>query len=267
MAGSLSQGLQGIWMHTQTVGGALVNMADQLVFKFMDAGVKLLENWVLSQLGMTTATAAATTARTGIHAAGAATQTGITAATTTAAVAAEGIKTAAKIAGAATQTTVGAAAGMAEIGTRAATSAAGAFSSTVVIPFIGPVAAPVAAAAALAAVLGFGALISAEGGMGEVPGNQLAMVHKKEMILPAWIAQPMRDSLRAGNSSGILGAASAAGTSARTTNNGDQYAFNYQPNHTNQNADLASLLRSDGATLRKWVKNEMRNGSLKFGKS
>jgi hypothetical protein len=157
---------------------------------------------------------------------------------------------------------------MTEIGARAATSAAGAFSSTVVIPFIGPVAAPIAAAAALAAVLGFGALISAEGGMGEVPHDQLAMVHKKEMILPAWIAEPMRRSLAAPSSSGVMGSIGVAAADARAaTHMGASGAqgptFNYMPKHTNMGAGFDELLRRDGASLRKWIRNQVRNGALK----
>ena len=103
--------------------------------------------------------------------------------------------------------------------------------------------------------------------MDEVPGDQLAMVHKKEMILPAWIAEPMRQQLKAGSSGAMFGAASAAGMTARSevNNGGDSVNFNYQPTHNNQDSNLESLLRRDGMALRKWIKNEARNGNLKLG--
>lgn len=285
----LSSTFQGLWTGSQTLQQGLINLADQMVYKVVDQAIQAAGQQMMIWLGMKTAkqamnagelvtetahqaaktgvVAAGETARTGIVAGAQATQQGITAATTTAAVAAEGIKTSAAVTGAATQTAAAATAGTAEIGTNAAVAAAGAYKSTVVIPFIGPVAAPAAAALALAAVLGFGALISARGGLDEVPGDQLAMVHKKEMILPAWIAEPMRQQLKAGGSGAMFGAASAAGMAARSevNNGGDSVNFNYQPTHNNQDSNLESLLRRDGMALRKWIKNEARNGNLKLG--
>lgn len=233
------------------------------------------------EMARTTTTTAAEAARTGTVVAGQATQTGariaaattettINTATAAAKVASEAIKTGAAVTGAATQTGVAAAAGMTEIGTNAAVAAAGAYKSTVVIPFIGPVAAPAAAALALAAVLGFGALISARGGQGEVgEDGQLSLLHKKEMVLPEKFATPLRAALTTRNSSGMIGAASMAGSSVResmTTNGGDNLNFNYQPKHTNMGASMEALLRQDGRSLRKWLKNEMRNGGLKFNR-
>jgi hypothetical protein len=211
---SLNNTFQGLWTRSMTVWQGLINLGDQIVYKFADMGEKVLVNWLTKQavkMGLihvqqaqqTAAVAAGEAARTGIVAGGEATRTGIgtaavgvhlahQAAKTGASVTAEAVQTGAKVTGEATRGAVGAAGGIAEIGTRAATSAAGAFSSTVVIPFIGPVAAPVAAAAALAAVLGFAALISARGGQAEVPfDGQLSMLHKKEMVLPAWAAEPL----------------------------------------------------------------------------
>ena len=285
----LSSTFQGLWTGSQTLQQGLINLADQMVYKVVDMAIQAAGQQMMIWLGMKTAkqamnagelvtetahqaaktgvVAAGETARTGIVAGAQATQQGITAATTTAAVAAEGIKTGAAVTGAAMQTAAAATAGTAEIGTNAAVAAAGAYKSTVVIPFIGPVAAPAAAALALAAVLGFGALISAKGGMDEVPGDQLAMVHKKEMILPAWIAEPMRQQLKAGSSGAMFGAASMAGAVARSevNNGGDSINFNYQPTHNNQDSSLETLLRRDGMALRKWIKNEARNGNLKMG--
>lgn len=286
----MSSTFQGLWTHSQSLQEGLLNLADQMVYKVVDMAIQSAAQQMMVWMGMKTAkqamdagelvqeqahqaaktavVAGGEASRTGIVATAEATKQGVTTATTTAALAAEGIKTTAAVTGAATQTGAAAAAGTTEIGTNAAVAAAGAYKSTVVIPFIGPIAAPAAAALALAAVLGFASLISAKGGMDEVPGDQLAMVHKKEMILPAWIAEPMRQQLKAGSSGSMFGAASMAGASARSevnNNSGGNVNFNYQPTHNNHDTDLETLLRRDGQSLRKWIKNEHRNGNLKMG--
>lgn len=289
LSGSLTSAFQGLWTRQQTLQQAFINGADQMVYKFVDMGAKMFENWFMRQMGMTAVQRAQDTARTvsttasqaaqtaavtgatatqiGSKVAAATTEQAINTATTGAKVASEAIKTGAAMSGAAAQTGAAATAGMSEITTDAAVSAAGAYKSTVVIPFIGPVAAPAAAALALAAVLGFGALISAKGGMGEVPDDQLAMVHKKEMILPAWIAEPMRRAFVAPRGNGsMMSAANHAASVARENSGGSSNAANfyYQPQHTNMGASFEELLRTDGRSLRKWLNNEVRNGSLKF---
>lgn len=286
---SLNSTFQGLWTRSMTVWQGLINLGDQIVYKFAEMGEKVLVDWLTKQavkLGLihvqqaqeTAAVAAGEAARTGVTATGEAARQGIGTAGVVAhgvqqtakagaTVASEAVQTGAKVTGEATRGTVGAAGAIAEIGTRAATSAAGAFSSTVVIPFIGPVAAPIAAAAALAAVLGFAALVSARGGQGEVgEDGQLSVLHKKEMVLPAWIAEPMRQQLRSGGSSAsMFGAAAAAGGEARTSiANGGNTNFYYQPQHHNMGASLDTLLKQDGQSLRKWLKNEQRNGRIGF---
>lgn len=290
---SLSNTFQGLWTRSMTVWQGLINLGDQIVYKFADMGEKVLVDWLTKQavkMGLihvqqaqeTAAVAAGESARTGIVAGGNAARTGIgtaavgvhmaqQAAKTGATVASEAVQTGAKVTGEATRGTVGAAGAVAEIGTRAATSAAGAFSSTVVIPFIGPVAAPVAAAAALAAVLGFAALISARGGQAEVPfDGQLSMLHKKEMVLPAWAAEPLRAQLRAGPSSaGIFGAASAAGSMSRTNNNSGDTHLHYGPSYGSapKEMNMDQLLRRDGGRLIRWLKKQQRDGTFVGGAS
>jgi hypothetical protein len=74
-------------------------------------------------------------------------------------------------------------------------AAANAYKAMVGIPIVGPVLAPIAAGVAFAAVEAF----SAEGGMGSVPyDNAPFMLHKNEMVLPASLANPMRDMLQGG---------------------------------------------------------------------
>jgi hypothetical protein len=290
MTSSLRSGFQGIWTHSQTLQESFIDAADQMVYKFVDMGAQMFEDWIMRQVGMTAvqqtqeaartaSTVGAQAAQSSAVAAGAATQTGakaaaagteqtIIAATTGAKIASEAIKTSAATTGAAAQTGVAASAGMSEVTTNAAVAASGAYKSTVVIPFIGPVAAPAAAALALAAVMGFGALISARGGQGEVPfDGQLSMLHKKEMVLPEQFAVPLRNMLVSPRSSAaLMGATAAMGTSAREAGQATQNAANfyYQPRHTNMGAGFDELLRQDGRSLRKWIRNEVRNGGLKF---
>lgn len=285
----LNSAFQGLWTHSISMQQALLNIADQMVYKVADIALQGAQEQLMIWLGLKQkkqvldATEMATSraheaARTAMTAASVGKQTAITVAGAThqaaaeqivvgAKVAGETAKTAAAVSGATTQKSISAAAGTAEISNQAAQSAAGAYKSTVVIPFIGPVSAPIAAALALATVLGFASLIHAEGGQAEVPyDGQLSMLHKKEMVLPAWAAEPLRQGLRTGKSSSpIFGGAATQGENVRnsTFNNGGDTIFNYQPQHNNQMMDMDSLLRRDGATLRKWLKNEHRNGTLK----
>ena len=84
-----------------------------------------------------------------------------------------------------------------EITDNAAIAGSAAWASTAAIPIVGPELAPAAAAAASAGALGFlGALVvpSGAGGIWDVEGG-LTMLHEKEMVLPAWAAQPLRSML------------------------------------------------------------------------
>jgi len=84
---------------------------------------------------------------------------------------------------------------------RAAYSAAkNAYKATAGIDVIGPILAPIAAAAAFTAVVAFG---SAEGGQYLVPGDQLTMLHRNEMVLPAGVADRMRGVIDGGGGGGI----------------------------------------------------------------
>jgi hypothetical protein len=84
---------------------------------------------------------------------------------------------------------------------RTAYSAAkNAYKATADIDGVGPFLAPIAAATAFAAVVAFG---SAEGGQYLVPGDQLTMLHRNEMVLPAGVADKMRNVIAGGGGGGI----------------------------------------------------------------
>lgn len=125
-------------------------------------------------------------------------------------------------------------------------AAANAFKATAGIPFIGPLLAPLAAAGAFAAVLSFGSgIASAAGGWGQVPEDQLAMVHKNEMILPAPIAETMRNLSE-------QGAATAGGGGSVTITAMDAQSF-------------VEFLKRNGGSLAGVLKELERNGQLNLG--
>ena len=79
----------------------------------------------------------------------------------------------------------------------AKSAAGGAYNAIVGIPYVGPVLAPIAAGVAFAGVMAF-----AEGGWDQVPSDQVAMIHKNEMVLPASLAEGVRQNLGGGSGSG-----------------------------------------------------------------
>ena len=81
----------------------------------------------------------------------------------------------------------------------AGTAAGNAWASAAEIPMVGWIIAPVAAAAAYAGVMAF-----AEGGWDRVPSDQVAMIHKNEMVLPAHIAEPVRQMAARGGGAGDI---------------------------------------------------------------
>jgi hypothetical protein len=127
----------------------------------------------------------------------------------------------------------------------AAESAANTYANVSAIPYVGWILAPAAAAAAFAAVLAFGGKLpvgSHAGGLWNVPSDTMAFIHKQETILPAHIAQPMRDF--------FTGGAAARG--------GDAYAITIQAIDTQTGAQF--LMNNAGA-IAQGLAREMRNGN------
>ena len=99
------------------------------------------------------------------------------------------------------------------IANNASTAASGAYAAVAGIPYVGPVLAPIAAAAAFAGVMAFD-VISAEGGMGNVPyDNMPALLHAKEMVLPAPVATMVRDMSANHSGSSFSGSTASSGGS------------------------------------------------------
>ena len=80
----------------------------------------------------------------------------------------------------------------------AAVAGSGAAASVAPVPFIGPALAAASMATVTGLVLGLTSLISASGGADIGNYAPLAQLHPNEMVLPAHIANPLRDSLAGG---------------------------------------------------------------------
>lgn len=223
---------------SQSFHAALLQMGDALVSALVQQGVQMVMKWAAMELAKTGATATSVATRTGLEATGAATSTAISAGSA-----------------------------LKQIAHKAAVAAAGAYAAIASIPVVGPFLAPAAAAAALFGVMKLAqSIFSAEGGWGNVPGDGMQTeLHKNEMVLPAKFANPLRDMLLSPRGSDLASNTAAAGQSARTdiSNSSGDVNFHYKPQHTNNNARMDDLLRSDASALRKWFQNEVRNNSLK----
>lgn len=177
-----TQSLNGILQGTETLQDVELSAARNITLSFVDMEAKKLLNALATDGAMVAHQLA--------------TQTRLTAATE----AGETTRLATKEAANATGKSISLASGMAEINSDAMKAAAGAYASVSEIPVVGPFLAPAAGAAAYAAVMGY-EVLSAEGGM-TIPANvnPLTQLHEKEMVLPAYIAQPLMDLVMNGRS-------------------------------------------------------------------
>lgn len=172
IGGAFSQVTQGLLTRTMSWRDAFLQIGNTVLSQFIGWCTQMGINWLAKELAQTTATAAGAAVRVGTEATAAAATTTIT---------------------------TGSA--LAQIAAHAAVAAAGAYAALAAIPFVGPFLAPVAAAAALAGVLALGkSIFSAEGGWGEVSHDgATTQLHKKEMVLPASIATPLRAAIADGS--------------------------------------------------------------------
>lgn len=176
MSGLWDKGIQAMLNGTLTFRGAMQAIFSELTGWFAKAVVgEMLKKWLAGKAAQL-----------------AATLTGI------------GAEKTAQAAGSAATVALKATEATAVVGANAAEAASGAAASQAPIPFVGPGLAAAAFAAVLAMVMGAkGQIKSARGGM-DIPAgvNPLTQLHEKEMVLPAHIAQPMRDMLANGGPSG-----------------------------------------------------------------
>jgi len=197
---SFSKSIEGMIKGTMKLSQAIKNIAGQILSNMISMGVKMVADWLKKQIMMTTITATQEAAKTGITATGETARSGLA------------------VAGATTQVTAS-----------AASAAAGAASSQAAIPIVGPALGAAAAIAMLALVLGLGASIgSAAGGWDQVPSDQVAQIHKDEMVLPAELAEGVRSNLgggasnknQAGGGQVLINAVDARGVKRLLSDNG-----------------------------------------------
>jgi hypothetical protein len=162
--------ITGMILGTTTLQKAVANIAQSILAEFVNLGVKMVTNWLASELAMTTATEVGAAARTAVDGEGMAAGLAIKAA--------NAIKS---------------------IITDSAQTFSGIFAF--LAPIMGPAAAGPAAAGEASVMAAAGGIASAAGGW-VVPSDQLAMVHQNEMILPANISQSLQTMISANGGAG-----------------------------------------------------------------
>src|SRR5580700_1300950 len=162
--------ITGMILGTTTLQKAVANIAQSILAEFVNLGVKMVTNWIASELAMSTATEAGAAART----------------------AASGEGLAAGLA-------IKAANALKSIATDSAQAFSGIFAF--LAPIMGPAAAGPAAAGEATVMAAASGIASAAGGW-MVPSDQLAMVHQNEMILPANISQGLQNMISANGGAG-----------------------------------------------------------------
>lgn len=237
---AFGQMVNGLLTRTTSLKQGFIQMCDSILSSFVSMGVEMVTNWIATQLGLRAAHAA-TKAVEGATDASAAVAQRVTASTTN----------------------------MANILSLAPVAGAAAFASTAAIPIVGPALAPGAAAAAMAAVGSLAPLAVAEKGF-DVPAgeNPLTQLHQKEMVLPAPIAEPLRDMLRSAGPRSTGSLAAMSGTAAsqlrqETALRGGDMHLNYGPSYGGQQThDMDSMLKRDGQRLVRYLKKARRDGKF-----
>lgn len=170
---AIEQSVTGIAQGTTTMRKAVQGVLQSIEAQFISMVAKRIVHWAAGELAMTTATTVGTASRTGIEAS------------------ASGVSLAMKAAGI-----------IRKIMAYAAETFGGVFaflSGTMGPAAAGPAAASSAAVAAVAGGIG----LSAAGGY-DIPAgvNPMVQTHAREMILPAKLADPLRDMLAGGDAPG-----------------------------------------------------------------
>ena len=124
-------------------------------------------------------------------------------------------------------------------------AAAGAYASTAEIPIIGPVLAPAAAAAAYAGTM---AVAAFDIGAWSIPHDQLAMVHRNELVMPAAEAGAFRSLLS--------GAANGGGSPSRSVTVAPNFHF-----HSMDSATIASTINQNRGAFVKAISAAVRDGA------
>ncbi len=175
VSNAFESAMNGVIRGTNTLRQAMRNMGQSVVLEFANMGVKMVASWAATEAAKTMATMTGTATRTGIEEAGAAKSLLISAGTA-----------------------------VKQIMMKAWNVMAGVYSALAAIPVVGPVIAPVAAGAAFGVVANYATRIASASGGYDIPAgvNPMTQLHQQEMVLPAHIANPLRDMIAAGGASG-----------------------------------------------------------------
>lgn len=169
MQSSMTSSIQQMFRGQQTFMGMLRNLWMAALDQFIAIQVKILFAHIKGETSKTLATGTATAERTAIQTAGAK----------------EGIL-------------ISAWASVKEIVNAGWTAAANAYKAIAAIPFVGPFLAPAAAIGAAAAVHSFASRIASAAGGFDVPRDTITQLHKNEMVLPASLADRVRNMTDSG---------------------------------------------------------------------
>jgi hypothetical protein len=217
LTSGMSSAVSGMIKGTQSFGQAMKSVMSSMVDFVISQLMKILVKHISVEVAKTTETAAQTAARKATETAAAAQTNALAVQTGAVHATVEGAKTGATLTGTALRvaaeiwasiTTMARkiAEGVAWIAVEGWKAMASAWASISAIPVVGPFLAPAVAAGVLASVIAIGAnLSSAAGGWDNVPSDQIAQIHKQEMILPASIASPLRSAIAGGGFGGSGG--------------------------------------------------------------
>jgi hypothetical protein len=164
ISGGFRQAITGMILGTRGFEQSMARLARTILAHFVDLGVKLVVNWIRTEITKTAATTAGNTARTAAN---------VAAATASGAAESGAART--------------------SIGKHAASAAAAVYDDVAQIPYVGWILAPPAAAAAFVAVAAFADLLPSAAGGYDVPADTFAFLHKNEMVLPSSLADRVRD--------------------------------------------------------------------------
>lgn len=175
---AFNQSIAGMIQGTQTLHQGVNRMLQSILLSYIQMGIESAQHWVTSEIIKTSATTAGAAERTTVEAVAAGESKAISAATA---------KT--------------------DITNAAAQAGAKAYQAMVGIPYVGPIIAPIAAAVAFAGVEAFGGNVaSASGGWDRVPADDApALLHRNEMVLPASLADRVRNMTDGGGQAGTSG--------------------------------------------------------------
>jgi len=168
---AFQKSINGMIQGTLSFRKAMKQMGQSIVLEFANMGVKMLVDWVKTEALKTAATEGGILARLGFEEGGAAASLLISAGTA-----------------------------VKQIMMKAWDVMAGVYSALASIPVIGPFIAPAAAAGAFAVVAGYASNIASASGGYDIPAgvNPMTQLHQQEMVLPAHIANPLRDMIAGG---------------------------------------------------------------------